>query len=329
MIRKYTYLIFTDFVYVRAKGLIWCYNGLTNQNNIDKSAGDAMKEIYLSIEPSTPLIFDCKGISGITDHAWDCLFESIQDIKREIHFINIQKISQKITVCKAEFCTSMKMLNIDSAFSIYSEIIKLNIQQETYSSIESNIVKKIKGFVADSFYQYPGNKMQLLSSTPIYSNGEFDAAKLVSNPESFYWISLKLSDELEKIIQEFRLGGMSMRIKLLTVSLRSSPFAAAIGLLSGLQIETVDHFGPIFKNQEADISIADANEYVYIGDFTVGGTEIKISKTYALMKNSKLIHAVVIASLLKKEAYKEFVLHPLTYLLESCPLAKYTLTETK
>lgn len=311
------------------QGLVWCHNGLTNPNNIDKSAGDAIDEIYLSVETSIPLIVDCRCVSGVTDHAWDKLFKSIETSKREIHFINIQKISQRINANKTEFCPSCKKINDDFIFTIYSDVQKITYSEGYANEIETKIIKKIKEYVGSSFHEYENKNMRLLSSTPIYSNGEFDAAKLVSDPESFFWLSLRLADEVDKIIQKFRIGGKSQPTKLLAVSLRASPFAASIGLLLGLQIETVDHFGPVFKNHETDNSISNG-EYIYIGDFTVGGTEIKISKTYALMKNAKLNHAVVIGSLLNKELYKEFFLHSLCLLEECSSKARYSLkNETK
>ena len=325
MTRKYTYLIFTDFVYVRLKGLVWIYNGLTNPNNLDKSAGDALAEICSAIELGKPLLIDCKGISGITDHAWDILFQKIESTKREIIFINFQKIEQKINLSKREFCTSLKMQNSDNVFIIYKDSIHSKIDETIEKQIEEHLTGMVELFVKNSFWPYSEGKINHLSSTPISSNGEFDAASLISNPESFYWTCLLLADKVEKIIQKYWIGGMSLPTKLLTVSLRSSPFAASIGLLLGLQVETVDHFGPILKNHETDNSISNTHEYIYIGDFSVGGTEIKISKTYALMRNSKLEHAIVIASLFDKSVFKEFNLHPLVYLIKACPTAKYSL----
>lgn len=329
MVRSYTYLTFTGFVYVKLKGLVWIYNSLTNPNNLDKSAGDALTEIYSTVETSKPLLIDCKGISGITDHAWDSLFQAIEKSKREIVFINFQKIEQKINFCKKEFCLFMKMQNTDNTFIIFYEHIQSKIDENINSQIEIYLVERVEHFVKKSFYQYEGAKLKHLTSTPISSNGEFDAANIISSPESFYWTCLLLADTVEKIIQEFRIGGMSLPTKLLTVSLRSSPFAASVGLILGLQVETVDHFGPILKNHETDYSISNTHEYIYMGDFAVGGTEIKVSKTYALMRNSKLEHAVVIASLFDKNIFKEFHLHPLVYLKKSCPNANYALENIK
>lgn len=325
MIKHYTYLTFTDFVYIRLKGLVWTYNGLTNPNNIDKSAGDAINEIYINVEPSKPLILDCKGIVGITDHAWDIFFSSIEKNKREVAFINFLKIDQQINFSKKEFCSSLKTWSDDLSIIIFSERKKLDIISGTYLEIDKQILKKISDFVGNSFYRYEGGQMKPLSSTPIYSNGEFDAAQIISIPESFFWTSIRMADEVEKIIEENRIGAVNAPACLLTVSLRSSPIAAAIGLLLGLNIETVDHFGPIFRNAEGDLSSSMIYEYIYIGDFTVGGTEIKVSKTYAHMKNCKLAHAVVIGSALEKELFKEFQLHPLVLLRKCCDNVEYSI----
>ncbi len=325
MPRDYTYIIFTDFVYIRVTGMIWCYNGLTNPNNLDKDAGDAIKDVYLSIEREKPIIIDCKGVSGVTDHSWDILFKSINNTKREIIFINFQSISQKINASKVEFCTSLKMKSEDDSFSIYNNSLKIKSLDNINVLVDKHIVSTIKEMVQRSFTEYPNGEMKLLSSTPVYSNGEFDASDLISHQKSFYWISLKLSDVVKELIQKYRIGGINSKIKILAVSLRSSPFAAAVSLLLGLQIETVDHFGPIFRNYEPDASTSDVNEYIYIGDFSVGGTEIKISKTYAHLKKSMLNHAVVIGSLLSSDCYKEFMMHSIVLLRDCSPNVKYSI----
>lgn len=324
MSRNYTYIVLSGFVYVRLKGLIWAYIGLTNPNNVDKSAGDALAEICTEIEPSIPLLIDCNGVSGITDHAWDSLFIEINRTKREIIFINYQKIEQKINLTRKELCGSMKIQNNDHSFIIYSSSIQFKLNSSYEKEIDDKITDRIKSYVDKSFHKYENDEMKLLASTPIYSNGEFDAANLVSNPEMFYWTTIRLADKVEEVIQNFRVGGMSNSPKLLTVSLRSSPFAAAIGLMLGLSIETVDHLGPIIKNFEVDYSTTN-NEFIYIGDFAVGGTEIKISKTYALMRNSKLEHAIVIGSLFPDDVFKEFKLHSLISLQKSEVGVKYSL----
>lgn len=329
MIRNHTYLILTEFVYVRLKGLVWAYNSLTNPNNLDKNASDSLTEIYLHVESNKPLVIDCKGISGITDHAWDSLFKEVELLKREVIFINFQKIEQKINSGKKEFCTSLKMQNTDLAFIIFHENIKFQIDSDTFLQVEKYIIERIAAFINASFYKYDDSKYYHLTSTPIYANGEFDSASIISNPESFFWTCLRLADEVEKIIQLHRIGGVNITTKILTVSLRSSPFGAAVALLLGLQLETVDHFGPILKNFEIDNTVSVVSEYIYVGDFTVGGTEIKISKTYAFMRNSKLDHAVVIGSLFPKETFREFHLHPLANLETACPSVRYSLKNPK
>lgn len=324
MVRNYTYQVFTEFVYVRMKGLVWCYNGLTNPSNIDKSAGDAMAQIYNEVETSKYIIIDMKGVSGVTDHALDVLFQSIESKKREVLFVNSESLEQKISSAKREFCSNLKIQINDNSVALFHTSQKSKYDKSIQSIIHIHFINLITGYIQDSFHPYENDELKLLASTPIYASGEFDAAKIVSEPASFYWVSIILSDEIEKIISDFKLGGGSRKPKLLTVSLRSSPLAGSIGQLLGLQIETVDHFGPVLGITESSLTPLDNAEYIYVGDFTVGGTEIKVSKTYALMRNAKLNHAVVLASLLSPELYKEFTLHALI-LIKDCGNVKYSL----
>jgi hypothetical protein len=47
---------------------------------------------------------------------------------------------------------------------------------------------------------------------------------------------------------------------------------------------------------------------LFIGDFIIGGTEVKIAKTYSQIYGNKLEHAFVIASLFKPERFHSFKL---------------------
>lgn len=90
-----------------------------------------------------------------------------------------------------------------------------------------------------------------------------------------------------------------------------------LGLIHNIKFETIDHFGP--KHKVFDLDFLKQKEkginYIYVGDFVFGGTEIKIAKTYTEMKGSKLCHALAIGSLFEKETFSnEFDLVCLTRL---------------
>src|SRR5437868_252317 len=126
MDRNYLYLSFTEFVYVRLKGIIWAYNGSSKPNNLDKNAGDALTEIYEKIEVNKTMLVDCKGVTSLTDHSWDSLFQIVNSSGREIIFLNHHSLEEKLTWAKKEFCNKMNT-NDDGGecMTIYKTKIKL------------------------------------------------------------------------------------------------------------------------------------------------------------------------------------------------------------
>lgn len=306
------HLTFTDFRYTRLKILVWKFNGLSYPNNLDLDASNKLIEIYDQSKDGF-FVVDCKGISTVTDHAWDNFFKRITEKKIAVVFLNDQSLKHEVSIRKREFCIGFQFQESqdysvisDGAFSFEEGVIK---------EIKEKITKMINGYVSDcfSFYDKDHVKQQkVLSSTPIMCNGEFNALEIIEDVEKFLWISICLADKVETIK---KIGVLNMETKILTVSLRASPFAAAVAMLLNYKLETIDHFGPI--NKPYEFELIDNNiptEYIYVGDFTVGGTEIRISKMYANCKGSVLNNAVVIGSLFNKDRFNDFHLEYLVSL---------------
>jgi len=272
------------------------------------------------------LVVDCKGVITITDHSLDELFKSIAKVNREITFVSCQQIEEKLSNAKKEFCNELNTNDGDSQLTIYKRKQKQEFTSESSNEVKSKIIKNIKEFVSKSFQKFPDGKFKRLSSTPILASGEYDASSLISNPASFYWISLSLLDKVEEIIERDRVGKKS-QAKLLSVSLRAAPFASAISLLGGFQLECIDHLGPINPYSKLMDQQYISSDYIYIGDFVFGGTEIKVAKNYLNFKSSLLGHAVTIGSLFSDDTFKDFQLSSLVSLNSLNVDAKYKMFE--
>ena len=86
-----------------------------------------------------------------------------------------------------------------------------------------------------------------------------NARRIIFEPISFLWVTLSFVDKLEDFFHTYQNGillqtnaeseELKRRISFLSVSLRGSPFAAALNLLTDFanQVELVDHMGPRFK----------------------------------------------------------------------------------
>lgn len=237
MIDNYKYLQFTDFAYVRLKGLIWSCNGLIKGTNLDIDAGDELNRIYL--ESRECLIVDCRNVINITDHSWDALFKSIKNLKKETLFANASQLDDKINASFKEFCTGTGLQKTTQGenTSIYLNPQKIPADYDFKAQINNKIHDKIKAYVIDSFEENDNHEYHFLPSTPIQSTGQFNATNIISDPESFYWTCLRLADVVDEMITQYKIGNKSYTNCLLAVSLRACPFACAISLLLDMELQ--------------------------------------------------------------------------------------------
>jgi hypothetical protein len=312
------YISFTDFIYIRLTAIIWINNGLVNVNNLPKASADYLTRVYDTIEINKPIIIDCKNVSNVIDHSWDLLFKSIAKNKRNIFFINSTGIEQKIALAYNEFCKTGKYQIFDHSVSItfsdtfeVTELVLLSISQKLQESSEN--------YVLSTFCKHEKGQYRLLSSTPFYANGEYTASKLITSRDTFVWLSISFADFLQSEIERHQIGNeKGYPLKLLSVTLRSAPFASALSLLLNYPLQTIEFLGPQrnylgSKSQNYN----DKYEYIYIGDFSFAGTEIRITQMYAYMNGCKLKHAFVLGSLFLKDRFSDFFLHSLTDLTKN------------
>ena len=107
-------------------------------------------------------------------------------------------------------------------------------------------------------------------------------------------------------------------LKLLSVSLRSAPFASAISQLLDYPIQTIEFLGPKRNTLNPKPNVKhEKNEYLYIGDYSFAGTEIRITQMFAHLNNGKLRHAFVLGSLFSKDRFSDLDLHAMVDLREN------------
>lgn len=312
------YISFTDFIYLRLTAVIWINNGLVNVNNLPKASADYLKSIYEEIEIKKPIIIDCKNVSNIIDHSWDQLFQSIGKNKRNIFFINSVAIEEKIASSYKEFCKIGKYQVIDHFVSItFTDDFVLN--DSVLKIISQKLIENCDKYILDSFCKYDKGDYKLLSSTPFFANGEYTASKLISNRDTFVWLSIAFSDFVQEEIEKYQIGkNKGYPLKFLSVTLRSTPFASALSLLLNYPLQTIEFLGPQrnFLNSKLQ-DRQDKYEYLYIGDFSFAGTEIRITQMFAYMNNGKLSHAFTLGSLFLPDRFSDFQLHSLVDLTKN------------
>jgi hypothetical protein len=288
----------TSYVYARAQVLTWIANGTSILDIFEKNASDLLSKIIAETDPSKSIVVNFRGITNIDEHSLDGVFSQLSDNDKQLIIINGYSLADSFIRLKK---SSGAIINI---LSEYDAIVIGNSKAVNFKNIENEKSTFLKSFIkitlSGTFKPFQASKR--LCSTPIMANGEFNSNVIISDPYKFKWISVFLSDKLEELITQNKLSN----VKLISASLRGAPFASILGMFNNTDFETIDHFGP--KHKVFDFDFVQKEErginYIYIGDFVFGGTEIKIAKTYIEMKGSKLEHALVLGSLFNKNVFE-------------------------
>lgn len=314
------------FVYLRLQALIWHSNALNRRNKLLENSNRTLINIIDNVDPQKVLIINCKRISDFGHNLIEIISNNDRFAKRKIVFIETEALhknlvdsfhSLEITVYSSKKLHIVSPENSTYSYSSndYEKII------EESSKLEQEEVKRI---IIDSYIENDKDKdkYEPLPSTAILALGEFNACRIISNPKSFIWLTLTFADKVEQFIQDVVKPQRPYR--LMGVSLRGAIFTSAISMLLGLDYDTVDHLGPKHKLFDVDFFNNKTNKhiYIYIGDFIIGGTEVKIAKTYAQVHGHKLEHAFVIGSLFENERFSTFKMGCIQNILEVIPRSK-------
>jgi hypothetical protein len=290
----------SKYIFTRMQNIIWTTRGLGLPFLVESDSGNLLGELISSYYPKKPLVINFTRITEIDDHALDGFFNSIKTSNRKVIIIDGSHLFNRIDqLRKGE---PIKISN-DQKTNL---IVLGNDKSVNKTEIETERKKVITLFKNDAvkncLEKFP--KKRRLSSTPLVATGEFNSNKLINDLKSFVWLSTFFADEVQDLINEQKI----QKPTLLSASLRGAPFAAAIGMLLSKPYETIDHFGPKHKIFESDFinRIEKGTNYIFIGDFCIGGTEIKLAKMYTEMKGSFLNHAIVIGTQIDPEHFADY-----------------------
>src|ERR1043165_961473 len=294
--RRLPVLHHNDFIFTRLKALAWVANKTILPTLLQADAGKALTYLAEHDYPDKPLVIDCRGIIEIDDHALETTKRALHKHQRPLVLINSNQLQPSITNDLGGYDSRFQVGNIP-IIVVGPGSIDRPMAERLIAQISDTERLHITNWVGECFRRY-ANGMQRMASTPLLSSGVFDARALIADPVKFVWISMLMAHRLEQYLDKAlenttQDGGQLTRsFRLLAVSLRGSPLAAAVGLLTARQknIEIVDHMGPKYKIfEESSIRTTMIEEdYIYIGDFVVGGTELRIAQAYSRSKGSKI-----------------------------------------
>lgn len=189
--------------------------------------------------------------------------------------------------------------------------------------IDEHVTSYLKQETAACF----NNNPQYLRSTPLKANGFFDGQKIIGNPASFSWFALRSAATVKRLLSldrvpekkregEFR-SSQHQETRLLACTQNGVSFAMAISNMihvddvvadgedpEQIGVDVIDRFGPsqMFIEEYSCSEQSTPDSYIFVGDFVIAGTELKIAEVHAYHRRAQLRHAVVVGSVLEESS---------------------------
>ena len=152
-----------------------------------------------------------------------------------------------------------------------------------------------------------------LRSTPLTSSHFFDASRILGNHCDYIWFVSRLAVDMKSLVSLVRSRHGDQDLKevprILACTRNGATLASAIqSFLShlwfdSLRIDVVDRFAPTQRMVEEydggdGQNLEGQRWYVYVGDFTIAGTEIKIAEAHSHYRGIPILGGLVIGSVL-------------------------------
>ncbi|MBI4916071.1 MAG: hypothetical protein HY825_09515 [Acidobacteria bacterium] len=293
----------TEVVYSRALAASWAGNPGELPTLFQANAGRLLSAIVSEVAPDKALVLDFAGMAEIDDHACWALGQSIASTDRRILITNYERLQPMLA---KELPKPPGMFDLDGSGPVLvfgSSPVKATQVKATLRKTNEAQARFVRKTLKSCFASYPNGKLQRLPSTPLLANGVFDAVEIITDPNAFCWMSIFLTESVERLLESEE---PDLPV-LLAVSMKAAPFAVAVSQLSmkGLEVELIDHLGPgdqLVQETFLEPPFA-TSSYLLIGDFVLGGTELKVAQAFARARGADLFMAACLGALLGETDY--------------------------
>jgi len=196
-------IITSDFEYLRLQYLIWNCNGLQSPTKLQANAGNKLADI-VSNGNEAPLIINCSKISSVSNYSLEPVVSKIHETKREVFFLYSTGIGEELRKILPEFSS----ISIDSYCVTYFDKYDNDSINDKVDCIITNAssnvkdlckkatddeIKRIKTYLSKCFKKE--DTFFRLKSTPILTNGVFNARRIILNPTAFMQTCLLLNEK--------------------------------------------------------------------------------------------------------------------------------------
>lgn len=323
----------SDFHYTRVLLFSWeCDSEPTNLSETNGTFFIGKLAAYIEATNASRVIINCNNVVDIDDHFLDPIQNYLKGSKVELCFYSNDQVHNLVNYIDEHFDSKLgittQYFKDDNNSVIY--LSKKNVCSSDIFRLISESVeleqKGIEGVVSSSYFK--NTEDEILSSTPLIPTGHFNATEIISDPSKFRWIVLLLVEAIHKVMQQDR----PKHYTIVASSLRGTAIAGSVKellhFLSGPDLCVIDHIGPNHDVIEKPLfnNFGRSDYCVYVGDFLIAGTELKITQAYCGFLGGRIKHAFVIGKYTQKSSLGNNIkLHSLVQLTNCASELSYKL----
>jgi hypothetical protein len=284
-----------------------CSSEPTNLSETNGSFFSSKLTEFVKTNDAIKIVINCNNVVDIDDHFLDPIQEFMVKNKVELYFYSNDEIHNLVNYLDDHFDQNLginvsyfkdrdtSVISLSKKSPCSSDILKLI---EKTKVLEENGIRRI---VTDAYFE--SSETEVLSSTPLIATGQFNATEIISDPSSFRWLVLLFVEAIHKVVQIDK----PKKYTIVASSLRGAAIAGSVKellhFLSGPDLYVIDHIGPNHDVIEKPLfnNFGHSDYCVYIGDFLIAGTELKITQAYCGFMGGKIKHAFVIGKYINQE----------------------------
>jgi hypothetical protein len=198
----------------------------------------------------------------------------------------------------------------DATLQSFAEtLIQTVAENSKCRHIEVELHKALVIYLSHLVGQSHQNVNSRLRSTPLKTKGVYQAACILGQPQALLWVAHQLALMIYRFTQTSypNQGALDSKIRLLACTQHGTKLAVAVQAIlnwtfaiAGYGPDVIDRYGPsgVFVEEYLSDEQSRPYHYIYIGDFVIAGTELKIATIHAHQRGSTIVAAFVIGSLL-------------------------------
>jgi len=284
----------------------------------------------LEIVTKKVILINANDLIDVDDHAFDSIINIVKKYSLTFLFFSNDEKNQICKYLEEHFRHDF----IKTGYANQNGFVSYYISDkcDVSNSEVISFIDKAKAIERKSILDVVSGSFEegevFLSSTALKANGKFNANDIMYDPFIFRWLISLMTEKIKLICR----GNSYNKIAIVTSSLRGAVLAGAIKEIIDYSIPVstftiFDHIGPNmdFIRCPTEYKVDVTCSAIHIGDFSIAGTELKITKAFCSILGGKITDSFVIGKFTEKEEISDIKVHSLVSLSECDVNLKYEL----